>query len=146
MHGKEFVIKFIRTYFSVVTLINVAILIIGTQMAPDSRLGYDAFAAPLIYGMAGTLPNIVLYSKRELKVKELLFRKILQLILIEITVLFAAFYNRTKISPKLEDIISVAISIFVIYVIASLFIWIQNTISAKQMTMDLMKFQERAKG
>ena len=67
MHGKEFVIDFIRTYFSVVALINVAILIMGLQIAPDSRFGYDAFAAPLIYGAAGTLPNIVMYSKRQLK-------------------------------------------------------------------------------
>ena len=144
MHGKEFVIELIRTYFSVVTLVNVVILIMGLQMAPDSRFGYDAFAAPLIYGAAGTLPYMVMYSKRELKVKELLFRKILQFILIEITVLFAAFYNHTEIWKKPEIIISVAISILVIYVIASLIDWIQNSIFARQMTVELMKFQERS--
>ena len=144
MHGKEFVIELIRTYFSVVTLVNVVILIMGLQMAPNRSFGYDAFAAPLIYGAAGTLPNIVMYSKRELKVKELLLRKILQFILIEITVLFAAFYNQTEIWKKPEIIISVAISIFVVYVIASLIDWIQNSISARQMTAELMKFQERS--
>ena len=146
MHGKEFAIEFIRTYFSVVTLVNVAILIMGLQITPDRRFGYDAFAAPLIYGAAGTLPNIVMYSKRELKVKELVVRKILQFILIEISVLFAAFYNQTEIWEKQEVIISVAISILVIYVIASLIDWIQNSISAKQMTVDLMKFQESVRG
>lgn len=146
MHGKEFVIDFIRTYFSVVTLINVAILIMGLQIATDSRFGYDAFAAPLIYGAAGTLPNIVMYSKRELKVKELLVRKIVQFILIEVLVLFAAFYNKTDLVKRPEIIIPVAISIFVIYVIAGLVDWIQNSVSAKQMTAELMKFQENAKG
>ena len=146
MHGKEFVIDFIRTYFSVVALINVAILIMGLQIAPDSRFGYDAFAAPLIYGAAGTLPNIVMYSKRELKVKELLVRKIVQFILIEVLVLFAAFYNKTDLVKRPEIIIPVAISIFVIYVIAGLVDWIQNSVSAKQMTAELMKFQENAKG
>lgn len=146
MHGKEFVIDFIRTYFSVVALINVAILIMGLQIAPDSRFGYDAFAAPLIYGAAGTLPNIVMYSKRELKVKELLVRKIVQFILIEVLVLFAAFYNKTDLVKRPEIIIPVAISIFVIYVIAGLIDWIQNSVSAKQMTAELMKFQENAKG
>lgn len=146
MHGKEFVIDFIRTYFSVVALINVAILIMGLQIAPDSRFGYDAFAAPLIYGAAGTLPNIVMYSKRELKVKELLVRKIVQFILIEVLVLFAAFYNKTDLVKRPEIIIPVAISIFVIYVIAGLIDWIQNSVSAKQMTAELMKFQENARG
>ena len=146
MHGKEFVIDFIRTYFSVVALINVAILIMGLQIAPDSRFGYDAFAAPLIYGAAGTLPNIVMYSKRELKVKELLFRKIVQFILIEVVVLFVAFYNQIDVAKQPKIIITVAISIFVVYVIASLIDWIQNSISAKQMTAELMKFQENARG
>lgn len=146
MHGKEFVIDFIRTYFSVVTLINVAILIMGLQIATDSRFGYDAFAAPLIYGAAGTLPNIVMYSKRELKVKELLFRKIVQFILIEVVVLFVAFYNQIDVAKQPKIIITVAISIFVVYVIASLIDWIQNSISAKQMTVELVKFQESARG
>lgn len=146
MHGKEFVIDFIRTYFSVVALINVAILIMGLQIAPDSRFGYDAFAAPLIYGAAGTLPNIVMYSKRELKVKELLFRKIVQFILIEVVVLFVAFYNQIDVAKQPKIIITVAISIFVVYVIASLIDWIQNSISAKQMTVELVKFQESARG
>lgn len=146
MHGKEFVIDFIRTYFSVVALINVAILIMGLQIAPDSRFGYDAFAAPLIYGAAGTLPNIVMYSKRELKVKELLFRKIVQFILIEVVVLFVAFYNQNDVVKQPKIIIPVAISIFVVYVITSLIDWIQNSISAKQMTAELVKFQESARG
>lgn len=146
MHGKEFVIDFIRTYFSVVTLINVAILIMGLQIATDSRFGYDAFAAPLIYGAAGTLPNIVMYCKRELKVKELLFRKIVQFILIEVVVLFVAFYNQIDVAKQPKIIITVAISIFVVYVIASLIDWIQNSISAKQMTVELVKFQESARG
>ena len=146
MHGKEFIIGLIRTYFSVVTLVNVAILIIGLQNASDSRFGYEAFAAPLIYGAAGTLPNIVMYSKRELNVKGLLVRKIIQFILIEGVVLFVAFYNQVDLGKSSELIIPVAISIFVIYVIATLIDWIQNSISAKQMTVELMKFQESAKG
>jgi len=145
MHGKEFFIDVIRTYFSVVTLINVAMLIMGLHIFPDSRFGYEAFAAPLIYGAAGTLPNIVMYSKRELKVKELLFRKILQFILIEVVVLFVAFGNQSETVKQPQVIISVAISILVIYIIASIVDWIQNSISAKKITVDLIRFQEENK-
>ena len=142
MHGKEFVIDFIRTYFSVVALINVAILIMGLQIAPDSRFGYDAFAAPLIYGAAGTLPNIVMYSRRELSVKELLMRKVIQFILIEVCVLFVAFYGTDVFWQQPKIILGVAISVFVIYVVASLIDWLQNYLSAKRMTEELMQFQK----
>lgn len=142
MHGKEFVIDYIRTFFSVVTLVNVVILILGLQIARDSRFGYDAFAAPLIYGAAGTVPNIVMYSKRELTVKELLVRKVIQFVLIEVIVMLVAFYDVDTFWKQPEIIIAVGISVFVIYVIASVIDWIQNYISAKQMTEELMKFQE----
>lgn len=142
MHGKEFAIDCIRTYFAVVTLINVVMLVMGMQIAPDNRFGYDAFAAPLIYGAAGTLPNIVMYSKRELTVKELVIRKVIQFILIEVIVLFVAFYNMDDFWQQPYIIIGVGISIFVIYVIASVIDWVQNCIAAKKMTEELMKFQE----
>ena len=141
MHGKEFMVDVIRTFFLVVTLINVVMLILGTQFAPDMRFGYDAFATPLIYGAAGTLPNIVMYSRRELKVKELMIRKIAQVILIEVIVLFVAFYGQSDFWKESKIIFSVAVSILIIYVIGCLIDWIQNSVTARQMTVDLMRFQ-----
>lgn len=142
MHGKEFAINFMRTYFTVVTLINAAIFIMGMQAAPDIRFGYEGFAAPLIYGAAGTLPNILMYSKKELTVRKLLIRKAVQFILIEGLVLFAAFYNSDVFCQQPNIVIGVGISIFVVYVIANMIDWVQNYVSAKQMTEELVKFQE----
>lgn len=146
MHGKEFVIDLMKTYFTVVALINVAIYVMGTRFAPDLQFGYEAFSAPLIYGAVGTLPNIVMYSKRELPVKELFVRKVLQFILIEVLVLFAAFYGADTFWQHPKIIMSVAFSIFIIYVVASVVDWAQNYVAAKRMTVELMKFQERVKG
>ncbi len=107
MHGKDFIIDWLKSYFLVVTLINV-----------------------------------VMYSRRELKVKELVVRKAVQLVLIEVLVLFAAFYDAGEKWLKADIIGKVAISIFVIYVIANLFDWVQNTLSAKRMTEELLQFQQ----
>lgn len=145
MHGKEFVIDLIRTFFTVVTLINVAMLVMGLWFAPDMKFGYEAFAAPLIYGVVGTLPNIVMYSKRELSVRELFVRKVLEFILIEVLVLGVAFYGADTFWQQPKIIISVGISIFLIYVVASIIDWAQNYVAAKRMTDELMKFQERVK-
>ena len=93
MRGKDFWIDFVRTYFMIVTLITLVMCVVGQVVMPDQTFGYEAFTAPLIYALVGTVPNIVLYSKHELKVKELLFRKVLQLLLIEAGVLFVAFYH-----------------------------------------------------
>ena len=74
MHGKEFIMKIIRTYFTLVTLITVAIFLIGAQLAPDASLSYTAFAIPLIYAACGVLPSVVMYSRKELTVKQFLVR------------------------------------------------------------------------
>lgn len=144
MHGKEFVLDCVRTFFTVVTLINVVMFILGMHLMPENRFGYEAFAVPLIYGLAGTLPNLVMYSRRELSVKAFIVRKILQFILIEVLVLFAAFYNASADNLNIEIVGSTAISIFVVYVLACFFDWLQNYLSAKRMTEELMRFQENA--
>ena len=145
MHGKEFVLDVIRTYFTVVVLINVAMYAMGVHFAPEHRFGYEAFRAPLIYGAAGTLPLFVMYSKRELKVGELIIRHILQFVLIEVFVLFVAFYGTDEAWVDAGVVGSVAISIFIIYLLSFLFDWLQNWLSAKRISEDLRKFQERMK-
>ena len=142
MHGKEFIIDVLRTYFTVVTLINVIMFAVGTQIAPNYQFGYEAFKVPLIYGAVGVFPNIILYSKRELTVKELWIRKILQLIVIEISVLFAAFYDADAIFQQPEVIAKVGIGIFAIYVISTIIDGLQDYLIAKKMTEELMQFQK----
>lgn len=142
MHGKEFLLDCLRTFFTVVTLINVVMFVLGLYFMPENRFGYEAFAVPLIYGLAGTLPNIVMYSKGELKVGELIVRKVIQFILIEVFVLFVAFYDAGEQMRTVEIVGSTAASIFVVYVLATLFDWLQNFLAAKQMTEELMRFQE----
>lgn len=141
MHGKEFIADCIRTFFTVVTLINIAMFLMGISMMPDVKFGYEGFIVPVIYGLAGTIPNLVLYSKKELRVGELIVRKILQFILTEICVLFVIFYGSSELGKQLWLIGIVAFSIFIVYVLATLFDWLQNYLSAKQLTEELKLFQ-----
>ena len=144
MHGREFWADCLRTFFTVVTLINIAMFLMGVTMMPDAAFGYEAMIVPVIYGLAGTLPNIVLYSKKELKVRELIVRKIIHFIFTEVFVLFVAFYNSSGAGSAAPIIGTVAFSIFVIYVLATGFDWLQNYLSAKQLTEDLKIFQNNA--
>ena len=147
MHGKEFILDLLRTYFIVVTLINAAMWIMGVylEFVPENQFGYEAFAAPLLYGLAGCLPELAMYSKRELTVKELIVRKVLQFFLVEVLVLWVAFYGAVGAWKSPELIGSVAFSIFIIYVLATLFDWLQNYLSALRMTEELVRFQEKIK-
>ena len=141
MHGKEFVIDVIRTYFTVVTFINVIMWLVGTQVAPDYLFGYEAFKVPLIYGAVGVFPNIIMYSRRELSVKELWIRKALQLLVIEVCVLYVAFHDADAIFQQPEVVTKVGIGIVIIYVISTVIDGAQDYLKAKKMTEELVKFQ-----
>lgn len=141
MHGKEFLADCIRTFFTVVTLINIAMFLMGVSMMPDVKFGYEGFIIPVIYGLAGTLPNLAMYSTRELKTGELMMRKILQFILTEACVLFVMFFNSSEEDRPVWLIGTVVLCIFVVFVLATLCDWLQNYLSAKQLTEDLIIFQ-----
>lgn len=143
MHGREFVNSLIYSYFTIVTLITILMFVLGMYFYPDASFGFVAYAFPLIYGACGVLPNVVMYSRHELTVKEFLVRKVIQLILIELIILFVAFGRYTE-NPSV--VIATGIGIFVIFVVSHVIDWIQKCLSAKKMTEELITLQQNAIG
>jgi len=141
MQGKELMRDMINTYFMLVTMISGVMLILGVNFMPDASFGYEAFKMPLIYAAFGTLPNIVMYSKRELTMKQLLFRKTIQLILVEVIVVAVAVPAEVIKEGKTELIMSLVISILFVYILTHLIDWYQNYLAAKKMTEELLAFQ-----
>lgn len=145
MQGKDFINDLITTYFTLVTLITAVMYVLGICYIPNASFGYEGFAAPLIYAAYGTFPNIVMFSKKELSVKEFLIRKTIQFILIEVIVLAIALPGTATSPDKVEIAIALAISVFFIFILSHLFDWFQNSMSAKRMTEDLLAFQRERK-
>lgn len=128
-------------YFTLVTLITAAILLLGLYMEPEAEFGYSAFAEPLIFAACGTLPCVVMISRHELPIKAYIRRKIMQLILIELLVIWVS-------GARIEDgsALQFAISILVIFLCAHGISWLQECYAARQMTADLIRLQEKAGG
>lgn len=145
MSGKELIHDMINTYFMLVTMISAVMLVLGVYFMPEARFGYEGFREPLIYAAFGTLPNIVLYAKKELTVKQFLLRKIIQLVLVEVIVIAVALPAEMIMEGKLEVVISLAISILVVYILTHLIDWFQNCAEARKMTEELITFQQNYK-
>ena len=143
MHGREFIGSILNTYFTLVTLISVFMLIFGMRFYPDESFGYTAYAFPLIYAACGILPEVVMYSKRELSVVEFVIRKVIQLALIEVLVLFAVFGGRKLFTEEKGVVVVTGVGIFVIYIVSHVVDWIQKSLSARKMTEDLIKLQQK---
>ena len=132
-------------FFISVTLINLAMLILGCWLEPDLKFGYQAFAYPLIYGVIGSLPGLVMFSKKELTMKQTIIREIIQMLLIVVLIISFMFGRFKNIEyDMIPQIIAVAISVMIIYVLVNVFGWLIDLKTANKMTEDLKKFQARA--
>jgi hypothetical protein len=140
---KERIKDILNSFFITVTLINVAMLVLGKLLEPDQVFGYEAFMYPLIYGLIGTIPSIVIRDKKELSVKQELIRKVMNMPLIIVLMLAFMFGGREITSELIAAAEGVAISIVIIFVLVNLIIWWLDLKTAKDMTEDLLKYQEK---
>lgn len=140
---KERIRDILNSFFITVTLINLAMLILGKLLEPEQVFGYEAFMYPLIYGLIGTIPSIVIRDKKELSVKQELIRKVMNMLLIIVLMLAFMFGGREITSELIAAAEGVAISIVIIFVIVNLIIWWFDLKTAKDMTEDLLKYQEK---
>ena len=145
MRGKELMNDMIYTYFMLVTMILAVMMILGTHFMPDVRFGYEAFGIPLKYAAWATLPNMVMYAKKELTLKQFLIRKTIQLVLVEIIVITIAIPAQIFETGKIEVVVALAVGILIVYILTHMIEWFQNYTMAKKMTEELLAFQKNHK-
>ena len=143
MKLKEFIKSTLASYFIIVTLVNVATLVLGSIFRPEQRFGYEAFLAPLLYGALGLIPVFIMYSPKELTIKQIVIRKIVQLIALEFILVLAGFGRENLKAENLALIASFALSVLIIYVLVHVISWVLNLEMARQLTIDLQSYQSR---
>ncbi len=139
---KDRIKNIFSSFFISVTLINAAMLILGMTLHPEQKFGYEAFMYPLIYGLIGTIPSIVIDEKKELSVPQTIVGMVMRLLLL-IVLLLAFMFGGRELTPEIiKAAISVSISVVIIYVLVNLILWWLDLRIAKSMTEDLVKFQK----
>ncbi len=138
---KEHIKDNLMDFFIIVTLVNVAIFICGIVLAPEEQLGYTAFIVPVIDGILGIIPGLVMYSKRELTVKQMIVRNIIQLISIELIIVFFTFGFSGISFDDISRLIAVVGSVAFVFVGVIIFRFILDSRTARKMTDDLKVFQ-----
>lgn len=141
MSFKAFIRSACAAYFIIVTLINLATFVLGSIYRPEERFGYGAFLMPLLYAFLGILPMCVMYSAKEMTRREVFIRKILQFILLEVLLLGFMFGYAGFSNDNIGEIVSFAMSVFVVFALAHVISFMLDTQQARQMTRDLLSYQ-----
>ncbi|MDD6193627.1 MAG: hypothetical protein PUB19_01865 [Lachnospiraceae bacterium] len=142
MSGKDFLKQLITSFFVVVTLVSIAIAILGCVFRPEQRFGYEAFFAPVLYGLLSMIPVAIMYSKKELTVKQLYIRKVLQLFSIEVILYLGGYGIENIKTASKSQTVAFGISIVIVYVLADVISGIINANDAKKLTKMLQQYQK----
>lgn len=102
MSFKQYFIKKIApTYCMIVTLIDIGVTVLGLTLYQKAQFGFGQFAMPLLMGSIGCLPLLMDYfteRKRSRHIPLAAYYAI-QLVMLEIGILAAAWYLRMIRSP-----------------------------------------------
>ena len=141
---KERIKNIAGSFFISVTLINLAILILGKILRPEQQFGYEVFAYPLIYGVIGIIPALLVRSDKELTVKQAIIKEIVQMIMTVVAIVVFIFVGQPLTRDILITASAVALSIVIIYCLVVLIGWLMDLRTARVMTEDLKRFQEES--
>lgn len=143
MELKRFLVNKLILFFMLSTLISVAVALIGSAFDSQARIGYDGLLAPVKYAGLCLLPTLVTWSRKELSVKQMLFRKALMLALLEAVILFIGYRSPAIDTDRAEVVLALAGSVLIIFVLVNLFRWLRESVEARQMNRDLARFQKQ---
>lgn len=77
-------------FLTVIAETTLSIAVIGAIFAGDVKITYHYFFLPIVLSVAYMLPCLPIYLKENMSVKQVIFRRILELIIIEAGTLFVA--------------------------------------------------------
>lgn len=138
---KEFIISRFQLFFLLVTLILAAEYVIGCVAAPDQILHNRDLLGPLAAAGLCIIPTCVTYFKNEPTLKQYAARLVLQLILIEAVMFFAANPDFGNGVSRTQGHIMIGAATFIIYVLAVLIMYFRNYMQSKALTNELIRFQ-----
>lgn len=140
MTKKYFAIKLLNMFFIITTLITIVMGVMGLIWERDRLLTYEVMFSPVIIGFISVLPSIVMYSKKELTLRQIVIRKVLHLFLLEIELI--AFSKIVGIWNKVIGLPFV-VSILIVAVLVQVFLWLIGLQRANTITNELKAFQKQ---
>ncbi|MBQ7780708.1 MAG: DUF3021 family protein [Lachnospiraceae bacterium] len=139
MNQKSKLSEMLIAFFICTTCITILQGVLGLLLYPEEKLGYDAFLTPPLCGAISVLLGVVTWSKKELSVKQVLFRRGIHLLLIE-SMVFGLNYLAGNIFP-LKESLALALGIALVFVAVYVILWINDKKSAASFNQKLKEYQ-----
>ena len=143
MSIKEYGKTMLQDFFVITTFVNIVMFVLGSIYRPGATFSYEILLFPPLYGFLGTIPSWILYSKKELSTRQIVVRKILQVIVLELILVLAIFGGENLSKENIPVITALAISVFLVYVLVNIVSWLLDVRTAKAVMKELSEYQKK---
>ena len=138
---KETIKKLAEVFLTCHFLISAAIGVCGLLLNPDARLGYEDMFARALMAFLCTLPTLLTVRNERLTLKQIVFRKIVQVLLVEIIVLSMIHFGFNGIDSVGSAVI-VAAAVLLVFAGVSLADWARGYMDAEDLNRRLAELQK----
>lgn len=141
MKSKNILSDIVMAFFVSTTLITIGSGIIGSIFLKEVTFGYSVFLSPPLIGLLSSFLSIISYSKKELSTAQIMVRRVIHLLIIEIMVFGLNYFAGMVFDLWFAVILAAFIMLIFISVYA--IIWLNDKRIAKAFNEELVIFQRR---
>lgn len=138
---KETMKKLAEVFFICHFLISIAIGICGMILGPDTKLGYGDMFVPALMAFFCTLPTLLTIQTEKLTAKQIILRKILQILMVEAIVLSMVHFGFHGVN-SIGGAFTVSVSVLLVFAGVSLVDWVRGCMEAEDLNRRLAQLQE----
>ncbi len=139
---KDSIKKLFRIFLVCHFLISITIAMLGMVFGKEQILEYKDMFYPTIIAFLCTLPAITTIRTERLTMLQVIVRKLIQMIIVEIIVCVIVFYGPEGI-PNIRELIAVVLAVLIIFIGVSAFHWISGYMEAKELNRGLAQMQKK---
>lgn len=121
--------------------ITLATGVLGCFAAPPREVSPTVFFMPFVYAFFCVMPSFVIYSARELSVRQMLVRKVIQFLLIEAIVMLISYISGVMGTVFLR--VAIPVSAAVIYAAVNVLDYLFCRSDAHIMTEKIQRMKEK---
>lgn len=121
--------------------ITLAIGVIGCIKTPTLGVTHYSFFMPFVYAFLCVIPSFVIYSAKELSIKQMLVRKVIQFLLIEFIVMLVSYMIGTLNNTFI--CIAILLAVVVVYTVVNVLEYLICKSAADAMTKKIQYIKER---
>lgn len=143
MRMKEKIGEAFRLYFILFTLISILLMILGMMVDSDRKFGYEVFVSPLVYAAIGVIPVFLFNDDKEVSMKGIIIRRIIQLLLVEAAVLVIAFSSKNVDTDKMAVVVGIAVGVAVVFILSLLVEYMFELSMSRKLNEALEMYQKR---